>query len=237
MSRICGRAPILRDLWEHVAAGHTVLLHGPVGIGKTTLLSAIRDRARAEGRPCGLAPQTRALGEVTRALGEAYPQIDSRGREQRWVRGHLRLAVEREPGVLLLDHLTDAGAALKGYLRSLRGSGLGVLMACDVEHARDRARLRALGLAYREIEAPPLHGRVMARLLTDRLASAPVLHPLYADDSAALLAAAAGRPGWLAAACARLADPRYWSEDGRIRLTLLAADAKIATAERLLRRG
>lgn len=227
---VVGRAQIIDDLWQGVAAGHTILLHGPVGIGKSALLDAIAARARRARKPCARAQRTEQLADVTQALAQAYPEVAAT--TQRQLRGRLRLAVERRPGVLLLDHVGAAGTATKGFLRSLRGLGLGVLLAGDVEHPRDHQRLRDFGLAYREVAVPPLSTRSMSRVLTASLASS---RPLHADDEAALLTAARGRPGWLIAAVERLADPRYWSDDGRVRQTLLAADLTVATAQRLLR--
>lgn len=228
---IVGRAQLIDELWQGLTAGHTILLHGPVGIGKTTVLDAIDARARRAHKPCARAPRTEQLADVTRALADAYPEVAAA--TQRQLRGRLRLAVERRPGLLLLDQLGAAGTATKGFLRSLRGLGLGVLLAGDVEHPRDRQRLRDFGLAYRELEVPPLSTRSLSRVLG---ALVPSLRPLHSDDEAALLVAARGRPGWLVAAAERLGDKRYWSDDGRIRSTLLAADLAVATARRLFRR-
>lgn len=225
---LLGRAPLVDALWRSLGEGHTVLVHGPVGIGKTALVAALATRARRASRPCGHAPKTEALGDVTQALADAYP--DTEGATQRQLRGRLRLAVERKPGLLLLDHVTAAGTATKGFLKSLRGMGLGVLIAGDVEHPRDHARLREFGLAYREIEVPPLTARHLVQIL-ERLWVGRA--PLHADDAAALVRAAQGRPGWLVTAAECLAERRYWSADRRVHLTLLAAEVAIATAQRL----
>ncbi|HZS41775.1 MAG TPA: ATP-binding protein [Polyangia bacterium] len=219
---LLGRTTLIASLWERARDGQTVLLHGPVGSGKTAILDELRRRAARLDVPCGISPQTATLGDLTRALTQAYPVVDPTGRTQRRLRSGLRLAIAARPGVLLLDHVVAAGAAVKGFLRSLRGTGLGVVLAGDVEHPRDHARLRALGLAYREIAIPPLDGRYCARLLADGA------HALLVEgDRIALVRMAEGRPGWALAIARRLSDERYWSGD-RVRLELLRADVSIA---------
>lgn len=223
MPSLLGRQRFVEALWESAREGHTVLLYGPVGVGKTAILDELRRRATREGVPCGLSPHTATLGNVTAALADAYPAVGARDtRTQRQIRSGLRLAVADRPGVLMLDHLVDAGTAVKGFLRSLRGSGLGVLLAGDVEHPRDKARLRSFGLAYREVEVPPLDGRHCAALLAEAAAAIPVVEL----DRRELLRIAHGRPGWILALARRLADARYWCA-GRLRLELLRADVVV----------
>ena len=81
----------------------------------------------------------------------------------------------RSPGVV------EAGRPLKGFLRSLRGTGLGVVIAVDVEHARDCARARNFGIAHREIEIPRLHAGAIRRILAERVAGLDLPRPL--DDA------------------------------------------------------
>lgn len=81
------------------------------------------------------------------------------------------------PGLLLLDHLGDTGTAFKGALRSLRGTGVGILLVADVDQPRDHARVRALGLTHREIELPRLHGRTLRALLEKLLGAHELPQP------------------------------------------------------------
>lgn len=228
-----GRDSLVDVLWNHVLDGHTVLIHGSVGIGKTTVLDAIAERAARERRPCGRARRTVTLGDVTRALAGAYPDVDAEEVTQRRLRGRLRLAVELQPGVLLLDDLREASTALKGFLRALRGTGLGVILAGDAEHPRDHARLRGLGLSYREIKVPPLAGRHMAKLFDAALAQRRPFAHLTEDERAAVVRAAAGRPGWLVQAAQLLCERHYFSGD-RVRLEILRSDIAVATSRRLM---
>jgi hypothetical protein len=139
----------------------------------------------------------------------------------------VRLAIERQPAVLLLDHLLDVGNAVKGYLRSLRGTGIGVVIAADVEHPRDHARVRARGLSYREIELPPLPVRHMGRLLNQEIKARQIPYPVSEPDRRALVQVARGRPGWIVSLIAAASKARYWRRD-HLLVDLLATDVSMA---------
>ena len=123
------------------------------------------------------------------------------------------MTIEKTPGALLLDHLYDAGTQFKGYLRALRGTGLGVLFAADVEDVRDRQRFRSMHLAYREMEVPPLANRYLYRILADALAEKSLPDTVSEADRSALIKAARGRPGWTVMMAERLQNSDYWSCD------------------------
>lgn len=165
MDRLLGRKKLLDKVEECVLHGSTLVLLGPLGIGKTSILRDLSVRLRGRGCPCGLARDTHCLGDVTTALERAYPDVDASALTQRRLRSRLRLAVEARPSALLLDHVSAAGTAMKGYLRSLRGTGLGVILAADVENRRDHAAVRALHLTHMEMVVPPLAGSTMAAIL------------------------------------------------------------------------
>ncbi|HVY47338.1 MAG TPA: AAA family ATPase [Minicystis sp.] len=230
---LLGRGPLVRAVAGVAEAGGTVLLHGPFGIGKTTVLREVQ-RTLAPRRRTGFAPRTRELRDVTRALAASYPEVPIDDRTQRRIRSGLRLAVERAPAVLLLDDVADTGKALKGFLRSLRGTGLGVVLVADLAHPRELAGVRALGLSFREVAVPPLHGRTMRRVLADLLEAAAPAGTLRAEHLDALVDAARGNPGVLRALVARLDDARYWSS-GRLLVDLLRIDAAIEVAAVALR--
>jgi hypothetical protein len=142
----------------------------------------------------------------------------------------VRLAIERQPGVLLLDHLLDVGNAVKGYLRLLRGTGLGMVIAADVEHPRDHARVRARGLSYRELTLPPLPERYMRRLLDREIEARQITNPVSESDRRALVRVACGRPGWIARLISAASKPRYWREADLL-VDLLATDVAIAVTQ------
>jgi hypothetical protein len=229
-----GRDAIVAQLEALAAQGRTGLVFGPVGAGKTAILRALASRARASGRPSGMAPRVEGRGDVTRARAEAYPEAAAGRLEARAFRSRLRLAVEQAPGVLLLDGVVEASPPMRGFLRSLRGTGLGVVVAVDVEHPRDRVRARSFGLAHREIEIPRLHAVAMRRILADGLAGLDLPRPLVEVEHDAIVRAALGLPGKLIGMLRRLALPAYW-HDGRPRLSLLRTDAGVALVGTLLR--
>ena len=210
--RLRGRKALLLSLEEAARAGKTVLLLGGTGIGKTALLAELGRRITSRDVPCGIAAQTRTLGDVTTALANAYQLTPQEGENRRRFRSRLRLAVETRPGVLLLDHVAEIGTATKGFLRTLRGTGLGVLFAADVENMRDHHAIRSLRLTHLEAWIPPLESRVMAALLNELLVDSPLAHPLQDCDRRSLIRGARGNPGRLAVAVELLRAERYWRD-------------------------
>jgi energy-coupling factor transporter ATP-binding protein EcfA2 len=223
MARLYGRRNIVKMLAEPLLAGRTVLLYGPMGSGKSTLLEALDRRMKKQRRPCGFCRSARSLSAITKALQAAYPEVPSEGRTQRQLRSDLVYAAEVRPGALLLDHLGDVGTQFKGYLRAMRGTGLGVLLAADAEVDRDHDRLRAMHLAYLEVEVPPLPSRCLHRILGETLEADPLPFDLADVDRAALIRMARGRPGWVVWAGRIMCDPHYW-RDGRVLLESLRAE-------------
>jgi energy-coupling factor transporter ATP-binding protein EcfA2 len=196
-------------------AGRTVLLYGPMGSGKSTVLKALAQYMKKHHRPCGFSVCTRSLSDLTTALIGAYPKVRCEGRTQRQLRSDLVYAAEERPGGLLLDHLGDVGTQFKGYLHALRGTGLGVVLSADAEFARDHSQLRAMHLAYLEMKIPPLPSRCLHRILDRTLAADPLPVPLEEADRSALIRMARGRPGWIVLSCRILADEHYWC-NGRV---------------------
>lgn len=226
---VLGREEVLDTLGRLAFDGETVLVYGPMGIGKTTVLNALARRTEESGRPCAFCPDTARLADITEALVRGY-SIDTGALTQRRRRSRVRLAVEHRPGILLLDHLLDVGTAVKGYLRSLRGTGLGVVIAADVEHPRDHARIRTRGLSYREIALPPLPERYMRRLLDRQIKARQLPNPVSEPDRSALVQVAQGRPGRVVRLVAAVSQPRYWRGD-RLLIDLLATDISIAVTQ------
>lgn len=227
---LLGRTAIVQSVTDLVVGGAEVLLCGPLGVGKSTVLQAVAKRARESGRPCGMARRTACLGDVTRALAGAYPEAHAR--TQRGLRSFLRRAVEDKPAVLILDHVLKAPAALKGFLRSLRGTRTGVLFAIDADQPRDHAWARQLHLTHREVKLPPLSRRDMRRLVHTRLHAAE--QRLVEEDEEYLLDVARDRPGWLDMIVERLADEQYW-RSARVRADLLRLDVGSAVLQRYIR--
>lgn len=223
------RDHLMNELSVRLGRAEHVVVCGPSGIGKTTLFSDLRDHISARRVPCATAPRTDSLQDVISALKTLFPTGPAELGPRR-VRGLLRDAAEATPAVLLLDHVTRVGTAMKGFLRSLRGTRLGVGFAIDVDGPRDKARMRKWCLSHTELQVPPASGTSLRRLLMER-AGAGSSRPLPPRALEELLEAAAGRPGYVAS-CARLMqEPRYWV-DARLHLALLQSDAEIATRNR-----
>jgi hypothetical protein len=224
---VLGRQSLVIELTRLALEGETVLIYGRRGAGKTAVLEAVESEIRRFGRPCGIAPRTEVLADVVDALAECYPEVSAPNRLA--TRARLRAAVRERPAVLLLDHLAASTPPVRSYLRTLRGTGLGVILAANVEHARDRAQVRSLRLAYREIEVLPLGRRVLARVLDAALEKKPPQRVLAPSERVRLLEVAAGRPG-VVALLLELLDRTTPTGEGQIQWELLRCEVSSAIA-------
>jgi len=200
-----------------------VVLWGPRGSGKTTLLQAVL--TELGDIHCALSANTHTLDDITRALERAYTEVPTQGLKRRAARARLWSAADAAPGCLLLDHVTRVPAAMKGWLRRLRGGVVGVMLAVDVDSPRERERLRALKIGSIAVRMPPTAVGTLSRLLMTAWTHSPTL-PLSTPARRTLVRAARGRPGWLLQCVALAADPRYW-EDGRLKTAGLVLDTEM----------
>lgn len=137
-----------------MGAGSHLVLYGPRGSGKSTLIKVIRNHYQVIGTPCGLAPQTSGLPDIIAALRQAYPDTRIDGIGKRAARARLRLAADHTSGVLLLDHATAMTTAMLGYLRRLRGGIAGALLVTDIDTSHERDRMRAWRAGALSIRIP-----------------------------------------------------------------------------------
>ncbi len=114
---------------------------------------------------------------------------------------------------------------MRAYLRDLRGTGLGVVMAVDVENTRDHARLRGYRLSSFERAMPKASRRALAELL-DGI-------PLTDKQREHVLDLADGRPGWAAWMAERLRRPENWRA-GQPAIGLVHGELVVDVAKRYL---
>jgi hypothetical protein len=219
------RKCLVECLVRTAGASSRVLVHGRWGIGKSTLLMEAARSARSAGLRVGYVRRTERLEDVVAALERAYGQADAELPARRR-RSSLRRASELHAGVILLDGFRARGTTLVGFLRSLRGKRLAVIAAADVEHPRDLAAVRAVDLAYREVAVAPLTTATIARHLDRLTERAPSPFQLSEQNRRDLLRLAAGCPGVLQLAWARLLDARYWRA-GRPLIEAIHADVRV----------
>src|SRR6185295_15388104 len=105
--RIMGRAALVETLTAHALAGHAVLVHGPRGIGASTLLDAcearlgtVRHRTIRIER---LASYADLMEPLSRAYTEAYNDTTRPSKAQ------LRSRIEQDPAALLVDRVERGG--------------------------------------------------------------------------------------------------------------------------------
>jgi len=219
------------DLFDRVGRGEHLILYGPRGSGKSTLVSQLHARFAKANTPCGLAQYTSCLDDITRTMESAYPEVNIQGVARRTARARLWNAADRRGCVLLLDHLTKVSTAMVGFCRRLRGGIAGVLFVSDVDVERERQQMRAKRHAL-SVRMPPVSTRQLRMLLRSRCAEHDLTVAL--DMERQILRAAQGRPGWVIQCMTLMPHSRYW-HDGRLYPTLLCTDTEITLRQGHLR--
>lgn len=167
-----GRDTELRTCEEILARGGSVVLRGPAGIGKSTLLAAIADRAAESGDLVLRANPTSAeAGLPHLALVDLFAAVATDGLPE-----HLRQALDsallRAP-VTPTDQLAIRVAATQ-LLRAL-AADRPVLLAIDDARLVDPASAAVLSFAARRLQGTRVRAAVSE--LTDEPGHAPALCP------------------------------------------------------------
>jgi hypothetical protein len=215
------------QLGARLRGGSHLILYGPRGAGKSSLVGELGVQCRAIGISCGVAPRTIGLPDIVSALAEAYPGTDIAGMGRKAARVHLRLVADALPGVLLLDHATRMTTAMLGYLRRLRGGIAGTLLVVDVDSPRERERLRDLNAGALSIRMPLMPNRDLHQVL---LAATHDLPEIESRTLRQIVRMARGRIGWIRECARRLQMQEYWRDD-RLHLAVLCMDIEMALRE------
>jgi hypothetical protein len=169
-----------------------MVLYGPYGSGKSTLITSLETRLTDAGVSCARAAATHSLEDITLALEQAFPSVVTLDVSRR-THPKLWKAAELQGGVLLLDHLTDVSSGMVEFLHSLCGD-VGVLTAVDTEVELERQRMKPSRLGALSVRMPPVSNALLRELLQARCAHLHV--PLPGPDAERrLVHAADGRPG------------------------------------------
>jgi energy-coupling factor transporter ATP-binding protein EcfA2 len=227
------------DLATRLRKGSHLILYGPRGTGKSTLLKDLDKHYKTMGTPYGVAPQTSRLPDIVVALADAYPNARIEGLGKRAAGVRLRLTADVEAGVLLLDHTTMMTTAMLGYLRRLRGGIAGVLLVVDVDSVHEGDRLKSWQAGALSVRMPLRSTRHLRQLLSDmnQAIGRPILEPRIVRY---IMRMARGRIGWLTEFARRLQMQEYWRA-GQLRLAASCMDTEIAIRQsrpgaRMLRR-
>jgi len=221
------------DLASRLQSGSHLILHGPRGSGKSTLVTSMLEHFRSQSIPCAIAPQTMGLADVVTALAQAYADTDIQGLSRRATGVRLRLVADREPGVLLLDHTCEVTTAMIGFMRRLKGGIIGALFVVDIDSDFERERLVGWRRHAPRVRMPLMPNRRLQRLL--QYAWVARNHPeIDTKTRRYIVRAARGRVGWLRECIRHLEIPEYWS-DGRLHFRALCTDCEIVI--RQSRRG
>lgn len=214
-------------LGARLRSGSHLILYGPRGAGKSTLVGELDVQCRAIGTPCGVAPRTIMLPDIVSALAEAYPGTDIEGMGRKAARVRLRMVADGLPGVLLLDHATRMTTGMLGYLRRLRGGIAGTLLVVDVDSPRERERMRDWHAGTLSIRMPLMPNRALHQVLSAATHSLPEIESRTLRQ---IVRMARGRIGWIRECARRLQMQEYWRDD-RLHLAVLCMDVDMALRE------
>jgi len=203
-----------------------MVLYGPWGSGKTTILLELENRFRQAGIPCGRSPATHCLEDIVQALAAAYPAVDTTGTDPEVARARLAAAAEASEGILLLDHLTDVSSAMVRLVRRLHSGTVGVLSAVDLEVEHERLKLRPWRLGALSVRMPPDSAERLSQLL-EAGRREHHLPALRGEFESQLIRAAQGRPGWILHCIELERQGRYWQDD-QLLVSLLCEDTNAA---------
>jgi energy-coupling factor transporter ATP-binding protein EcfA2 len=214
-------------------AGEHLMLYGPRGSGKTTLIESIYLNLKEQSIPCAISADTRGLPDVVTALARAYPQASLIGLDRRAMRARLRYVADSLPGVLLLDHIRDVTTAAIGFFRRLRGGVAGILIIVDSDAEFERDRLVGWRRHATRVQMPLMPPGELEKLLESAWL-ARGLPQTEGKIKRRIVRAARGRIGWLRECTSKLDEGKYWRE-GVLRVGALCSDIEIIV--RLTRQG
>lgn len=205
--------PVMRkDVSRRLRRGEHVVLYGPWGSGKTTVVLDLEERFRQAGIRCGRSELTQSIDDILGALKSAYPSVDTTGLELPTARARFIEAAIASAGILLLDHVIEVNNSMGRFLQRLHRGPIGVLSVVDVEVEEEKHSLRPWRLGTLAVRIPPESANRLAELLESAHRNY-ALPPLSAECKTQLLRFAQGRPGWIRACIGLERNGHYWQGD------------------------
>ena len=205
-------AVMRKDISRRLRRGEHLVLYGPWGGGKTTVVIELEGRFRQAGIPCGRSELTQSVDDILNALKAAYPSVDTTGLDLLGARARFVEAAISSAGILLLDHVIEVDNLMARFLQRLHRGPIGVLSVVDVEVEEEKRSLRPWRLGTLAVRIPPEPTSRLAELL-ESYHREHGLPPLKDEFKAQLLRFAQGRPGWIRACLELEREGHYWQDD------------------------
>lgn len=212
------------SLQSRLVRGEHLMLLGPRGSGKSSVLQNLHAQLHRMGVPCAYCPVTASLDHITCALERAYPGVATGDIARRTARARLWKAADGRPGVLLLDEFCGVSSAMVSFLRRLHGKIAGVLSAVDVDDEPQRRAVRPWRYGALSVRMPLASRPQLRKLLLARAADLG-LSEFDVPAQERFLTAARGRPGWIIECAALARQPRYWCKHGPL-VSVLCVDTE-----------
>jgi len=205
-------AMMRKDISRRLRRGEHLVLYGPWGSGKTTVVIELEGRFRQAGIPCGRSELTQSVDDILDALKAVYPSVDTTGLDLPTARAQFVEAAIARAGILLLDHVIEVDNLMARFLQRLHRGPIGVLSVVDVEVEEEKRRLRPWRLGTLAVRIPPESSNRLAELLESSHRDQG-LPPLKTEFKSQLLRFAQGRPGWIRTCIELERNGHYWQDD------------------------
>ncbi len=225
----------MQELRERLLSRRSFLLHGPAGVGKTLLISALLPEIpRVLYSPHNSTPQmlyrNLADGLLTAGYRQRFKSSSIAGKGARAIKGLVRDALCDSEYLVVLDHLAQPSQALAAAVRELKLScSVSVIAVSRSDHMEDAGFVLRLFSDRKEKAALRNFDPDIATQFAAWCANKEGLQAgNISQFLERIVELSAGNPGAMVEMI-RMAKSARYSHDGQIKVTPLYIDYRLAT--------